>query len=183
MIYLLQKGLDLLMLTLLAVFLVWLAVCPLKLPAGFLKDRFERIPCVRQIHTIQFSLLLQELHQAGLSTRQSLKVIASLKKQIFCRQTAAGWQNKISAGMPLEQCIRSQKNLDPTWLPFFLCGMESGQMSLLLDGYRKQAEARMSASFKKAALYIQIVSYLAIGILVLTVYQAMLSPLNMLNGF
>ncbi|MCF0258624.1 MAG: type II secretion system F family protein [Erysipelotrichaceae bacterium] len=183
MIYMLQKGLDLLMLTLITVFFVWLAAYPLGLPLSFLKERFERIDCVRQIHTVQFSLLLQELQQAGLSTRQSLKVIASLKKQPFCRQTAKSWQQKISAGMPLEQCILSQKNLDPAWLPFFVCGMESGRLSLLLEGYRKQAEARLCAFFKKAALYIQIVSYLAIGVLVLTVYQAMLSPLNMLNGF
>lgn len=183
LIYLLQNGLNLVWLLLLGLTLLWFWVYWLHLPAFRLKGWFESVGVVARIHTSQLSLLMEELQKNGMNTKDSLQVIAALKKQPFCSRTARQWHRQMKKGISLEECIRRQSSLDPAWIPFFLCGLESGQMGTLLEGYRKQTQASLIKSFKKGALYIQLFSYSTIGVLVLTVYQGMLSPLNMLNSF
>ena len=60
-------------------------------------------------------------------------------------------------------------------------GLHTSSIKELLHLYQQKVQKELEQKIKKLSLYIQIGSYISVGIVVLTVYQILLVPMNVLN--
>lgn len=159
----------------------YLLVFYTRIPLPGLKKLVFSVGLVQKIHTIQFSMLWNMLFESGLSTRQCLEAIEEMSSVPFCARLARSWKEDMEKGMSLLECARHSSGLDPEFLLFFQTGIDGGHVKNLLDAYQKRCSLTLKKSVKRISLYIQLFSYGCVGALVISVYQVMFVPLNMLE--
>lgn len=141
------------------------------------------LPLVQKAHTAQLALFLKLFVQSGMSTQSCLNAIVQMPSAPFARSCAQSWIRAMNQGYSLLDEIRSNPELDPDFYIFFKVGMEGGCLPRMLEHYQRLALKKLTSSIQKLSIWIQLLSYSCVGALVICVYQVMLTPLQMLEGF
>ena len=140
------------------------------------------VPLLRQVYTYEFSAVLKALLESGLSTADCLRQMQKMKKLRGARYHAFRLLHRLEDGYALEEAIRLDKALDPQFLFFLESGLQTMSLPALIELYDAHTLQVVQTKLKKAAGWIQALSYACVGALVLVVYQAMLLPLSMVTG-
>lgn len=138
---------------------------------------------VKEIYSYQYAMLLEKLLGCGLSTSEVMQVMEECSFLKPVRIYTNAIKNKILAGENFMEILCSVERMDEKFKFFVRSGMETMDLPLLLELYCQQTLLKLKQKAKKLSLLIQCVSYGCVGVLVITVYQIMLMPLNMLNTF
>lgn len=154
-----------------------------KLRVPPLERLLQRIRLIQQMQTAQLSRLMQSLFSSGLSTKDALVLMTAFKSTPFVRRCADAWLKKMEQGMSFCECIVSDPALDPSFQIFMQTGIESAHTEQLLQAYYQKTLTNLEKAAKKLSLSLQLLSYGCVGVLVITVYQVMFIPLNMLDSF
>lgn len=143
----------------------------------------KKISILNSLVTLSFSILFRFLLKMGLSTHTSIQAIqemdASFSNQLICRDL----YDRFQKGNSLENAVASSYYIDPRLLKYITLGISNGNIIDMLVLYEKNTNLFIKNKIKRMSLFIQLFSYVSVGILVLVVYQIMLMPLNMLSGF
>ena len=126
----------------------------------------------------RFSLLYGELHGHGRSTREIIGFLTDMKHQTVLVYVAMQMQAELERGGKLD---RSTEDLDP-FLSRILKIESHPDFAQKLAHYASIAQKRMEFAIEKSAYFITLFAYLAIVLLVLSIYQEIMFPLQMLQG-
>lgn len=143
----------------------------------------EKQTLARKIVSIQTACLLAALLEQNLSTRQIIELLETLPEVPLVQSRAKRWKKKLSRGISLMACLSADPGIDPVMLRFLQAGMECGKPWSVLESYQASAMPVLNRHLKKISLALQCASYGGIGLLVLSMVQVMMAPLNMLQTF
>ncbi|MGN1277246.1 MAG: hypothetical protein ACI4UK_09690, partial [Floccifex sp.] len=68
-------------------------------------------------------------------------------------------------------------------LTFYQIGSQNAHLSSSLELYLKTTKEKILQTIHKWTIYIQFISYGSVGLIAVLVYNVVLMPLEMLNGF
>lgn len=126
----------------------------------------------------RFSLLYGALYTHGLSTREIIGFLSDLKHQSILVTIATQMQDELEKGGRLDCSIN---DLDP-FLAKILKIESNPDFSQKLAHYHLIAQKRMEIIVEKTAYGITMFAYLSIVLLVLSIYQEIMFPLQILQG-
>lgn len=84
-------------------------------------------------------------------------------------------------GISFQQCIETDRHLDPLFIRFFRLGSSTARMKEMMEAYQKSATIRFEKKLKKLSNILLYTAYAFTGVLALSLYQIMLEPLAMLE--
>lgn len=145
-------------------------------------SRKMRLPFHRGLCTYlswKLSLVLAEFQKYHLSTGGMLQAMENSADNSL-RKIAGEIRGRLEKGDSLMEALRRQ-DLDARFLFLAKTGMETGTFERSMREYAAMAEEEIRGMAKRGTGWMQACLYIGIGIVTVLVYQAMLSPLDMLE--
>lgn len=152
--------------------------------------RFKQVGMYRWLHgkspnnawaikiSRRFSLLYRELYTHGLSTREIIAFLADLEHQSILVTIALQMQAELEKEGKMN---RSIEELDPFLVKILKIESNPDFMQKLAH-YHSIAQKRMDIIVEKTAYGVTMFAYLSIVMLVLSIYQEIMFPLQILQG-
>ena len=128
-----------------------------------------------------FAGYLLELMKQGIPTYTALHYLENVSKGTLFSVLQKRIMLQLSQGIELLHAIEKEKLIHDACKRTFRIGITTNSLQTMLEVYLKQQEFDWERRLKKSAFFIQCVSYLFVGVIVLLVYQIMLIPLSMLE--
>lgn len=141
------------------------------------------IEIYRCYNCLQFSIILKSLLEKGLSTKDCFEMMERMHHSESIYILSKYIKSKLQQGYSFDLIFKESNYFDVSFQKFFKIGLQNGSLSIMLDIYIEKSRKEIQQSIKKISRWIQIVSYGSVACLVITVYQIMLLPLNMLSTF
>ena len=135
-----------------------------------------------QYTSYMFSQYLIVLMENGLSFKQSMQLLVNHSHNELVSNAANKVDQMFLKGNSLERVIDIE-GMDEYFCLLCQIGYETGNVRESFMEYGVRAELRLKELLKKISFWIQTISYLGIGIVVIVVYQIMLLPLNVLEKY
>jgi Type II secretory pathway, component PulF len=135
-----------------------------------------------QFTSYMFSQYLIVLMENGLSFRQSMQLLVDHSYNELVSYAAGEVDKLFLKGNSLEKVVDIE-GMDEYFCLLCQIGYETGNVKESFEEYGVRAELRLKELLKKVSFWIQTISYLGIGIVVVVVYQIMLLPLNVLETY
>lgn len=141
-------------------------------------------PIYRILNTHYFTVQLSYLLGGGLSILESLKLFEQHVKHAFDRQLGIEIQKKLAAGRTLEHILKDYAFFEKE-LPFIVKhGNENGKLEQELLFFSKYCLEKLEEKTEKIFKIIQPILYSIIGIIIVSMYLAILLPMfQLLDGF
>jgi competence protein ComGB len=158
-----------------------------KLPALKQRSQLVRIPILGSIlkllFTHYFSIQLSFLLSGGISVFEALQLFENNKRQPFYSELGYEIKRKLMTGEKLEEIIGGFPFFEKEF-PFIIKhGQENGRLDQELRFFSQHCTECLEEQIKKCLKTIQPTLYLFIGILVVSMYLAILLPMfHLLNG-
>ncbi|MCL6573678.1 MAG: type II secretion system F family protein, partial [Bacillus sp. (in: Bacteria)] len=151
------------------------------------RAQLVRIPIVGRIlkllFTHYFSIQLSFLLSGGLSVSEALLLFENNQRQPFYSQLAKEIKCKLVTGEKLETILASFSFLEKEFPRIVKHGQENGKLEQELLFFSKHCVTNMEEMIEKSFKTIQPILYLFIGLLVLSMYLAILLPMfHLLDG-
>ncbi len=128
-----------------------------------------------------FAGYLLELMKQGVPTYTALHYLENVSKETIFSVLQKRIMQQLSQGVELLHAIEQENLIHDACKRTFRIGITTNSLPTMLEVYLKQQEFDWEKRLKKSAFFIQCISYLFVGIVVLLVYQIMLIPLSMLE--
>lgn len=146
----------------------------------FLEKILLSFPVFRQIYSYQYAVLLKAMLNQNLNTQECFHIFAQLKflKSISIYQTDI--EKQVLKGIPFLEAVKGNQNFDKKLIFMIDSGIQTMTLSHLLEIYCTQSILTLNQAIKNLSYWVQMISYISVGCLVIAVYQIMLMPLNML---
>lgn len=154
-----------------------------KTSAAFSCRLCEKLPFLAGMQTLSLARIFHAFCKSGLSSKETLERMAAISSPKETAFRAGNWLKKIQRGASLEECIQRTPSLDPDFGSFVSSGLLSDRLPEMLEIYAEYQQKKLEEQVKKAALFMEMVSYGCVASTAMVVYQMMLVPLNMLSGF
>ncbi len=149
------------------------------------KDKLDiwKIPLFRFMYSYQFSLLFTSLLEAGIPTQDCIQLLKSKLSNRYISQMATYIYEGLINGESMIDVINSCRMFDSFFKTVFMTGVHSSMLVKMFTMYQETTILSIHLWFHRMSLFVQIFTYICVGLLVLVFYQVMLMPLNMLNSF
>ncbi|MGM9946699.1 hypothetical protein [Floccifex sp.] len=141
-----------------------------------LKKMWIYIPFFKQWKTYEFAILFRSLFDTGLS---SIECFQKIKKFSSFYQL----EDYAMQGMKMETIFNQFKWMDPVFITFYQIGSQNAHLSNSIELYLNTTKEKIMQTIHKGTIYIQLLSYGSVGLVAILVYNIVLMPLEMLNGF
>lgn len=169
-----------LLLFLIFVFLIFFLIVYTQKKTEHLYAIFCRFALLRKVISLHFSLLMSTFLGYGLSTMECIEMLCKIHPKSLYHPLAIQIQKALHQGNTMIQALQLC-HMDEEFVRFFTMGLHTSSTKELLHLYQQKVQKELEQKAKKLSLYIQIGSYTSVGIVVLTVYQILLVPMNVLN--
>ena len=140
----------------------------------------NRLKWFRKVMSLRFSVLMSALLGYGLSTRECIDMLSEIHHKNMLHPLVKQIQKELHQGHTLIQSLEYCQ-MDQEFIRFVNMGLHTSSIKELLWLYHQKVQKDLEQKTKKISLYIQIISYISVGIVVMTVYQILLLPMNILN--
>ena len=114
-------------------------------------------------------------------TRESLRILQAVPHRPIIRFLAGVLERCLIIGEPFSSAL-DMPWLDPTLIRFMKIAFYSSEMESMLEGYLAMSKERSQRQCKRITRVVQILSYAAIGTIIILIYQIMLLPMKLLGG-
>lgn len=168
-------------------FLFLLLILVVLLPIAYMQKKTEklyfmcnRLKWFRKVMSLRFSVLMSALLGYGLSTRECIDLLSDIHHKNMLHPLVKQIQKELHKGHTLIQSLEYCQ-MDQEFIRFVNMGLHTSSIKELLWLYHQKVQKDLEQKTKKISLYIQIISYISVGIVVMTVYQILLLPMNILN--
>ncbi|MBQ1531396.1 MAG: type II secretion system F family protein [Solobacterium sp.] len=138
------------------------------------------LPVIREYVSARFILFYTQCIEMDLHTMQSLQVLKNLDSQPLIRMLAEGMDEALRDGDAFEEAMHS-RYLDPSLYRFMRIAVNTEGAGNMMSSYLQMSSLRMQRKMKRYTEVIRIVSYAAIGILLIIVYRILMMPLSVLS--
>lgn len=114
-------------------------------------------------------------------TRESLRILQAVPHRPIIRFLAGVLERCLIIGEPFSSAL-DMPWLDPTLIRFMKIAFYSSEMESMLEGYLTMSKERSQRQCKRITRVVRILSYAAIGTIIILIYQIMLLPMKLLGG-
>lgn len=114
-------------------------------------------------------------------TRESLRILQAVPHRPVIRFLAGVLERCLIIGEPFSSAL-DMPWLDPTLIRFMKIAFYSSEMESMLEGYLAMSKERSRRQCRRITRAVQILSYAAIGTIIILIYQIMLLPMKLLGG-
>lgn len=145
----------------------------------FICDHFKS-PFLRKVFSYYFTRYFLELLSVGCSTQQSIQMMKNAKDQPIISLYSYRINELLLMGKSIKDAF-SLNGFDPALAQFAAIGMMSSKMEEMLKNYCVSVKKECEKKIKKITLAIQCMTYGMIGIILIFIYQLLLSPMNIIT--
>ena len=128
-----------------------------------------------QYASMDFIRFFNECIRLDIHTRESLQMIQKIEHKPLIRFLAGEIEQSLLAGEKFEAAVESPY-LDPTLARFMKIAVYASDMEQMLDGYLAMCSQRIQRQCRRLTKTIQLISYSAIGLVLILVYQLLMLP-------
>lgn len=151
------------------------------------KAQLVRLPFIgrilRLLYTHYFSIQLSFLLSGGISFTEALILFEVNPRQIFYRELAKKLKDKLVTGEKLESIFTSFSFFEKEFTMIIRHGQENGKLEQELFFYSQHCIEVVEDLIEKSIKTIQPILYILIGVLVVSMYLAILLPMfHMMDG-
>ena len=114
-------------------------------------------------------------------TKESLQILQAVPHRPVIRFLAGVLERCLRFGEPFSKAL-DMPWLDPTLIRFMKIAFYSSEMESMLEGYLQMSKERSRRQCKRITRAVQILSYAAIGVIIILIYQIMLLPMKLLGS-
>lgn len=178
--YMIQLLITVLFIIGLSLLIIWSIYTLSPFPLKGLESILLKFSVFKQIYSYQYAVLLKAMLNQNLSTQECFQVFEKMKflKSISIYQSEI--ETQVLKGIPFLEAVRNNQNFDQKLIIMIDSGIKTMALSQLLEIYCLQSILHLNQTIKIISYWIQMISYISVGCLVIAVYQIMLMPLNML---
>lgn len=141
-------------------------------------------PFFRLFTTHYFSIQLSYLLRGGLSILEALKLFEEHEKHEFDRHLGSAMREQLATGVSFEEIFKNYRFFERE-LPFIVKhGQENGKLEQELHFFSQYCLEKLEGKTEKLLKIIQPTLYSIIGIIIVSMYLAILLPMfQLLDGF
>ena len=147
----------------------------------WLYQHHQHIPLLKDILSYQLSGYLYELEAKGISTKAAFHYLLHLKNTSILHHFMKDMIFALESGAQLHETMEKSTLLSDAFKQMFFIGAHNDNICEMMKLFMKQQELYWEKLIKKAGMGIQCLAYAFIACMVLSVYQIMLIPLQMLD--
>lgn len=136
---------------------------------------------VKKIISYDFALHSLILMKRGYSTKQVFECLTKLKKNTFLQINIKVMSMKLQQGEEMLQVIEQMPYLDLTFKRFFKIGFYTQNLEGCLYDYCEFQKREFKKILKTSSKLVSSIAYALIAILVISIYQLLLMPLDMIT--
>ena len=114
-------------------------------------------------------------------TRESILVLKTVPHRPVITFLAGVMERSLQYGEPFHEAVEMPW-LDPSLIRFMNIACFSSEMETMLESYLEMSKERSRKQCRRVTRLVQILSYSAIGTIVILIYQIMLLPMKLLGG-
>ena len=114
-------------------------------------------------------------------TKESLQILQAVPHRPVIRFIAGVLERCLRIGEPFSSAL-DMPWLDPTLIRFMKIAFYSSEMETMLEGYLTMSKERSRRQCRRITRAVQILSYAAIGTIIILIYQIMLLPMKLLGS-
>lgn len=135
----------------------------------------------RQSCSYDFAMKIHILMKRGYSTKDTFYALKALKREqymyfICCRMIA-----QLESGCDYVHVVQNERAFDEKFKYFFKLGYYAQTLETTLNDYIEYQQNRFQSKIKMISTFVCLIAYSMISILVVSIYQILLLPLNMLQ--
>ena len=146
----------------------------------FLASRFPSSMYV-QYESTDFIRFFLQCIRMKVPTKESLDILSSLPNRPVIVFLAEVMKQSLLNGETFRQAVEMPW-LDPSLIRFMRIAYYSFEMEGMLEGYLEMSRLRSQRQCARITRFVQFLSYAAIGLIVILIYQIMLLPMKLLAG-
>lgn len=148
----------------------------------YLIVRFHKYSRVlRSITSYLFASFLYELMQAGIDTANAFTLMQTVEKNSILFPCVQEVKRLLESGFSYEEIIMSSDYFSAVFQKYFLIGYRASILTQTLQLFMAQELQTWKRYLHVGGIVLQLFIYIIIGLLVYSVYQLLLMPLEMLN--
>lgn len=169
----------LIVITILLILLLWFKRPKKQVIAYKFINKYLKINVLNSFVSADFCRILKQCHKQGLSTKESMEIIASIKHKPILAYIASYINEQLLQGETIEKALCNQY-LDNSLYRFLIVAISTSSLDKMIDSYLMINELKVKDQCKKFSTFFKIFSYLIIAIILIFVYQLLLSPINII---
>lgn len=141
----------------------------------------SKIPLVKKIISFELASNMYVLMKRGYSTKEMFLCLKTLKSNRYLTYNLNEMIEQCEQGVDLPIIFEKRDQLDEKFRYFIKMGLYSQNLENALYDYCEYQQLEFTRFIKKASVAVSCISYTFIALLVVTIYQILLIPLEMLN--
>lgn len=138
---------------------------------------------MKKVISYDYALHSLVLMRRGYSTKQIFESLMKLKDKQLLSFDLNNMIDAFKQGKEMNDIINNQPHFDSKFKYFFKIGYYTNDLENTLQDYCNYQEKEFKSILKKSSKLISFFAYSFIGILVISIYQLLLIPLDMMNQF
>lgn len=140
------------------------------------------INIIKEYLSYQFIIFYKQCLLVDLKPYETLKILKSINNKPIVSYFAYLINDSLDKGNDLNESVNN-KYIDKRLYRFINLSLYTNNILNLLNVYLDNSEKKFKSYFNKITKFIQLFSYLMIGLLIILVYQIILMPLEIIGGF
>lgn len=139
-----------------------------------------KLPFFQYLHSIQLAAFLMACLKGAISSYQADQICKSLKELPFLHvlsRCSASFENRQDAGRKIHALLP-----ESFWSCYHL-GQRQDSLEEMMENWIMLADQKLVVMVKGFVQALSLFSYFSVGILVISLYQAMLAPMDMMMMF
>lgn len=137
---------------------------------------------VQTYYSQEFISLLLICRKKGYKTKESLKILNSIKNVPIISFLAFHLNEMLLEGQEFDVAINN-KYFDDKLTKYIKIGIHSNDFNEVLENYIELAKTKINKKTKELTLFIQLLTYLLIGIIIIFVYEVLFMPMQALASY
>jgi competence protein ComGB len=121
-----------------------------------------------------------ECIRRSISTRESLSILKALPKKPLVREIAAQLDSSLSEGTEMTKAVETCY-AESALVQLFHIAVYASNCQAMMEGYLSMVKDRTEHEIQMYSRIVQCVSYGAVGIIIILVYQVLLAPISMMQ--
>jgi type II secretory pathway component PulF len=134
-----------------------------------------------QYASLDFARVFRECTSVKLSTRQSIAVMKQLTDRPLVPFIAGEMEKSFLAGETMKDAVLSPY-LEKKLARFIRLAVYAGRTEEMLGAYLAMSEKRTERRVRQLTVWIQLLAYIWIGIMLVLIYEVLMTPLSMLRN-
>lgn len=147
----------------------------------FYLNHIVSIPFIKKLISYQLATYLVTLMNQGFSTQQIITSLSKCKINDCMNWLLDDMSTQFEKGISWLQIIETSQYFHPRFIYFFKIGLYLSELSSTLQDYLQFQKDDFKRTVKHFSWCITLFSYVSIALLVLTIYQVILMPLEMIE--